>query len=73
MNLREYISKEKLKDKKFTVDAFSKKIKCTRNHLSELAHGRRKCGTHLAMVIERETNGEVTAKELLEGKGNAGE
>lgn len=70
MNLREYISKEKLKDKKFTVDTFSKKIKCTRNHLSELAHGRRKCGIHLAMVIEQATNGEVTAEELLKDKKN---
>lgn len=68
MNLREYISKEKLKDKKFTMETFSKKLKCTRNHLSEVAHGRRNCGTHLAILIEQATNGQVTAEELLKEK-----
>jgi ribosome-binding protein aMBF1 (putative translation factor) len=64
MNLREYLFYNRI-----TVKEFSEKIEYSRTHLSAIIHGRLKPSKRLAKQIERETNGEVTVKELMEGGG----
>jgi len=60
MDLREYLFYNRM-----TVKQFSEKIGCSRNHISEIIHGRRIPGKRLAKDIEIATNGEVKAKNLL--------
>lgn len=60
MDLRIYLF-----NKRLSVTKFSKILGCSRIHLSEIVNGRRVPSLVLAKSIERETNGEVTAKELL--------
>lgn len=62
MNLREYLFRKHLK-----VTEFSKVIQCNRSYLNDIVNGIKKPGMRLAKEIERETNGEVTVKELMEG------
>lgn len=61
MKLREYLFYNSI-----SVKAFSQIIGCTRVHLSEVIHGRRKAGKRLAKDIERATEGKVTTKEILD-------
>jgi DNA-binding transcriptional regulator YdaS (Cro superfamily) len=63
MELRVYLFQ-----KRISVTDFSKSLGCSRIHLSEIVNGRRIPSLLLAKAIERATNGEVTAEELLKGK-----
>ena len=63
MDLREYLFRKKL-----SVTKFSEMIDSNRAYLSLVIHGRTKPGKRLAKDIERATNGEVTAEELLREK-----
>ena len=66
MNLKEYLFY-----KRMTVKDFSEKIGYSRTHISATMNGHLKMNKKLARAIERETEGEVTAEELLKptGKG----
>lgn len=68
MNLREYLFRQRI-----SVQDFAEKLEYSRTHLSLIVNGKGKPSPRLAKSIERATNGEVTAQELLKGKGNAGE
>lgn len=63
MDLREYLFRNRL-----TVTELSKKLECHRTYLSEIVNGARKPGKRLAKDIERATDGQVTADELLKEK-----
>jgi len=54
-----------LKIKRITIKEFSHKIGISRSHLHQIIAGTRNPSSSLARVIEIETGGEVTAKELL--------
>ena len=60
MDLREYLFR-----KRFSVTEFAKKINYSRTYVNEIVTGNRTPGRKLAKAIEKETEGEVTAKELL--------
>lgn len=60
MDLREYLFRNRL-----TVKEFSQRLECSRPHLTEIIHGRRKPGKRLANDIEKLTGGQVKAAELL--------
>jgi transcriptional regulator with XRE-family HTH domain len=60
MDLRTYLFQ-----KRISVTEFSQTLGCSRIHLSEILNGRRKPSLLLAKSIERFTNGEVTASELV--------
>lgn len=63
MNLKEYLFL-----KRMTVTEFSEMMGYNRNHISGIVNGRIIPSRGLAKSIERITNGEVTAEELLKGK-----
>ncbi len=63
MNLKEYLFL-----KRMTVTEFSEMMGYHRNHISGIISGRVIPSRGLAKSIERITNGEVTAKELLKMK-----
>jgi len=63
MDLREYLFRKKL-----TVTDFAKQINYGRTYVNEIVTGNRTPGRKLVEAIEKATNGEVTAKELL-GEG----
>lgn len=60
MELREYLFRNRL-----TVTHLSRLLECTRTHLSEIIHGRRKPSRRLAKDIEKITNGEVKAHSFF--------
>ena len=63
MNLRDYLHFNNL-----TIVEFADKIKIHPNYLSAIARGARLPSPLVAGMIEVMTNGEVTAKEVLEMK-----
>jgi DNA-binding transcriptional regulator YdaS (Cro superfamily) len=60
MYLREYLYK-----KNKTLMAFAKELGCDRTYLANISLGRLRPGKRLAADIERLTNGEVTAADLM--------
>ena len=46
---------------------FSKRIGCCRTHFSSVMAKMRPCGRLLSVAIERETNGDIKASEVLFG------
>lgn len=60
MDLRDYLHFQRI-----SVTEFAQMLGCSRTHLSEIIHGKRIPGKWLAKDIERATNGEVKAEELL--------
>ena len=60
MNLREY-----LKQNNLTISAFADQIEYNRSHLSLVLSGERKAGKKLSRDIERATNGQVKAHEIV--------
>ncbi len=63
MNLREYLF-----IKRMTVTEISKMLECNRPYMSAIVNGRLKPSKRLAKDIERVTNGEVKAEEILKGE-----
>jgi transcriptional regulator with XRE-family HTH domain len=62
MDLRDY-----LYIKRMTVNDFAELIGYSRNHISGILNGRLKPNKRLAQYIEKMTEGEVKAEELLKG------
>lgn len=60
MDLREYLFRKRL-----TVKQLADKLEYSRTHLSQIVNGHIKPSPRLAKSIEKETDGEVTAEELL--------
>lgn len=60
MDLREYLFYNRI-----TIKKFSETVECTRTHLSEIIHGRRSASRRLAKDIEKATDGQVKAKDLI--------
>lgn len=60
VNLREYLFK-----KRITQVDFAKKLEISRGHLSQILYGAKHPSRKLAKKIEEETEGKVTAIELL--------
>ena len=60
MNFREYLF-----NKRITQIEFAKKLEISRGHLSQILHGTKHPSRKLAKKIEDETEGKVTAIELL--------
>jgi transcriptional regulator with XRE-family HTH domain len=63
MDLREYLFRNNLH-----LSDFAKIVNYSRQHVSGVMHGTIKPGKKLAEAIEKATNGEVKAEELLKGK-----
>ncbi len=63
MNLRDYLSIHRL-----SVKEFSHAVDYSRTHLSAIVNGKLKPSPKLARRIEKETNGEVKAEDLLKGE-----
>jgi transcriptional regulator with XRE-family HTH domain len=61
MELREYLFRERL-----TVTAFAKQLGVSRNHINKIVNGHGRPGVALARLIEHETQGKVTAQEMLQ-------
>ncbi len=61
--LREYLFY-----KEISVTDFAKKIGASRNHISQITHGKSKPSLFLARDIERFTDGEVKADDLMKGE-----
>lgn len=54
-----------------SITDFSKTLRCSRDHLSRVINGSKRSSLRLAEDIERATNGEVTAQEIIrEYKGD---
>lgn len=62
MNLKGYIYSCNM-----TINEFAAKINCNRAYFSRLINGHVKPGKRLAADIERATNGDVKAEDLLSG------
>ncbi len=60
MDLRTYLF-----HKRMSIADFSRRLKCSRDHLSRIVNGKLKPSARLAEDIEQATNGEVTIDELL--------
>lgn len=60
MTLRDYLYYNKI-----SVKEFSESLDYSRTHMSAIIHGRLKPSKRLAKAIEKATNGEVKAEELL--------
>lgn len=60
MDLREYLFR-----KRITQVDFAKKLGVSRSHLSQIIAGTKHPSRKLAKKIEEETNGHVTALEML--------
>lgn len=60
MNFREYLFK-----KRISQVEFAKKLGVSRGHLNQILHGNKHPSRKLAKKIEEETEGKVTAIELL--------
>lgn len=63
MDLRRWLFDEKL-----SVTEFSKRLGCSRIHLSEIVNGRRIPSLMLAKAIENATHGKVNVSELMKGE-----
>ena len=63
MNLREYLFQHRM-----SVTDFSQLVDYSRTHLSAIVNGKLKPSPKLARRIEKETQGEVKAKDLLKGE-----
>jgi plasmid maintenance system antidote protein VapI len=63
MKLREYLFVHRM-----TVKEFSELVDYSRTHLSAIINEKLKPSPKLARRIEKETNGEVKAEDLLKGK-----
>lgn len=53
-----------LSDRQISQSAFAEKVEASRSFINEIAAGRKTPGLRLALRIERETGGEVTALSL---------
>lgn len=60
MNIRDYLFK-----KRITQVDFAKRLGISRGHLGQILHGTKHPSRKLAKKIEAETEGKVTAVELL--------
>jgi DNA-binding transcriptional regulator YdaS (Cro superfamily) len=65
MNLKEYLFL-----KRMSVKEFSEYMGYSRTHISAIINGHLKPSNGLAKAIERVTEGQVKAEELLKGKKN---
>lgn len=63
MDLREYLFRNRL-----SITDFAKKINYDRNYISKIMHSVRSPGQKLAKEIEKATNGEVKANDLIKEK-----
>lgn len=63
MELREYLFRKRMK-----ISEFSKQINYGRGYINEIINGTKKPGKKIAEAIEKATNGEVTAQEVLKDK-----
>jgi DNA-binding transcriptional regulator YdaS (Cro superfamily) len=63
MDLRTYLFQ-----KRISVTDFAKNLGCSRVHLNGIINGSRKPSLLLSKSIERATNGEVKAEELMKIK-----
>ena len=61
MELREYLFRHRI-----TVTELAKQINYERTYVNAVVTGSKKPGRKLAQAIEKATNGEVMARELLE-------
>lgn len=61
MIIRIYLAKYKIDKAKF-----AELLNCTTDHLGLVANEKRPVSKKMAISIEKATNGEITAKELLE-------
>jgi len=64
MDLRTFLFLNKIQLKEF-----AKQIDYTSNQISEVMHGRRPAGKRLARAIEKATNGQVKAEDLIRKRG----
>lgn len=62
MNLRDYLHKERI-----TAKSFAETINYTPDHIRNYIRGSTKLGKKAAILIEKATNGKVTAKEIMKG------
>lgn len=62
-NLKDYLYL-----KNMSINEFSNFIGYSRNHISGIINGRMKPNKKFAQYIEKMTNGEVKAEELLKGE-----
>lgn len=60
MELKEYLFRNNL-----TIQALADRMHYTRTRLSLLVHGHIKPSRKMAMLIEKETDGKVTLKDLM--------
>ena len=65
MNLREYLFL-----KRMSVTEFSKMVDHSRNYISQIINGKHVPSKKLARAIERATDGEVKADELMKGESD---
>lgn len=63
MDLKDY-----LYIKRMTINEFSELVGYSRNHISGIINKRLKPNKRLAQYIEKMTNGEVKAEDLLKGE-----
>ena len=63
MHLREYLWNHKI-----TIQQFAEKIKYNRHYISQIMRGEKVPSQRLAEDIERATNGEVKAEDILKIK-----
>lgn len=63
MELKIYLVRNKM-----SITDFSKKLRYSRDHLSRVINGTKRPSKKLAEDIEKATNGEVKAEDLLKGE-----
>lgn len=65
MKLRDYLHIERFTENKMTLKKFAESIDLSTGHLSAYIHGRLRLSKKAARAIERITDGDVTAKEVM--------
>lgn len=60
-----------LHESPLTRTKFAESVSCSLPHLTLIAQGKRGVSLELALNIERETNGAVTAEQLLKARQGA--
>jgi DNA-binding transcriptional regulator YdaS (Cro superfamily) len=65
MKLREYLYKKKYSPERMSLKTFAESIELSATHISSYISGRNRMSRKVAKAIERVTNGEVTAQDVM--------
>lgn len=65
MKLRDYLHQKKYSQERLSIKKFAESMELSASHITNYLHGRTIVSKKVARAIERRTQGEVTAQEVL--------